>query len=304
MKLTFESVDYMKELKRHSDDAFVEYFLRDNIKTSKTSVTTDSEVSKDWLDDSTRYLLKTLSVGQRLTLLAYSSSVFYLILDFMRGGDKYKTGLKVTQVAETDPEEWSGHAMKVLSRVPEMKAFKQRMDKTDIPQDYDKVKNEMVKWLRGYALTKTQVINIQKRVDEAYYEKTCVFLHQLRVLDVTTLPQWRNRCLTMSLPEWRKVLVQFVQDMKGIFKAAPPLPAPMKVYRGLTKRPTAMKGYVSTTLSKGAAKNFINHKTKCCVQTIELSKGTRVLPLMVISRYADEFEMLLESTPSKTRKLK
>ena len=162
----------------------------------------------------------------------------------------------------------------------------------------------MVKWLRGYALTKTQVINIQKRVDEAYYEKTCVFLHQLRVLDVTTLPQWRNRCLTMSLPEWRKVLVQFVQDMKGIFKAAPPLPTPMKVYRGLTKRPTAMKGYVSTTLSKGAAKNFINHKTKCCVQTIELSKGTRVLPLMVISRYADEFEMLLESTPSKTRKLK
>jgi hypothetical protein len=304
MKLTFESVDYMKELDRHTEDAFVEYFLRDIIKTSKTSVTTDSEVSKEWLEESTRYLLKTLSVGQRLTLLAYSTTVFYLILDFMRGGDKYKTGLKVTQVAETDPEEWSGHAMKVLSRVPEMKAFEQRMDKTDNPQDYDKVKKEVVEWLRGYALTKTQVINIQKRVDEAYYEKTCVFLHQLRVLDVTTLPQWRNRCLTMSLSEWRKVLVQFVQDMKGIFKAAPPLPVPMKVYRGLTKRPTAMKGYVSTTLLKGAAKNFINKKTKCCVQTIELSKGARVLPLMVLSRYADEFEMLLESTPSKTRKLK
>ena len=61
---------------------------------------------------------------------------------------------------------------------------------------------------------------------------------------------------------------------------------------------------ILTTLLKGAAKNFMNKKSKCCVQTIELPKGARVLPLMVMSRYADEFEMLLESTPSKTRKLK
>lgn len=304
MKLTFECIDFQKELKRNTEDAFVEYFLRDHVRTTKTSVTTESNVSKEWLTESTRYLLHDISVGQRVTLLAYTSSMFSLILDFMRGGHNYKTDFNITQVSETDPEQWWSHAMHGLSNVSEMKAFIERLDETENQEEWNKVKKEMVEWLRGYKLTTSQLKQIQSKANQRHYETTSMFLHQLRVLNVTTLKQWRKRCLTMTLPDWRKVLAQFVQDMKEIFKGAPQLPEPMAVYRGLTKRPTAMKGYVSTTLSKGTANNFVDKKTKCCVQTIKLAKGTRVLPLMVMSRYADEFEILLEPSPSKTRKTK
>ncbi len=103
---------------------------------------------------------------------------------------------------------------------------------------------------------------------------------------------------------WRAVLDDYIRDLDAIFDQMPPLPADLVVYRGVHgKKYAAGKsirdaGYVSTSVRRDIAQGFASKKKKCCLQQIKVPAGTRVVPLIFVSRYYAEQEILLPRNTS------
>lgn len=100
------------------------------------------------------------------------------------------------------------------------------------------------------------------------------------------------------------VIKPYVEDIRTVIRNAPPLKKSLYVYRGtrtdvLSTNPgTFYKnlGFLSTSLNAEIALRFHNkNNTRCCIQKILLLKGARVLPLMGISHFQPEMELLLDT---------
>ncbi len=94
-------------------------------------------------------------------------------------------------------------------------------------------------------------------------------------------------------------IVKKINLIDRAFRNAPPLKQSMVVYRGINlnykiNQDFIDKGYVSTSADKNKSLAFNQHKkNKCCFFEIYLPKGSRVLPLVSISHYKEEMEILL-----------
>lgn len=128
---------------------------------------------------------------------------------------------------------------------------------------------------------------------------------------VTTLPEIIKKFLNIYTGDYYKEfnknmreglkLTPLHQNMiKNIdlaFKGAIPITEPLYVYRGIDKYITdfSNKSYISTSLTYKTAKNFSG--TFCCILRILLTVGTKILPLMNISRAKENYsedEILLD----------
>lgn len=98
---------------------------------------------------------------------------------------------------------------------------------------------------------------------------------------------------------WTKILKQYVRDIDSIIAQMPPTQRLISVFRGVPHDVVADRllkdpSFVSTTLGKDIARGFVmNDPQKCCVYRFDIPVGSRVLPLIGISRYFGEQEILL-----------
>jgi len=307
MRITLDYLDYKKEVdfqENYSYQRIVELILKNKLKPSQKRVSVDTDVGKEWLEASTRYLLKEITAEDRLTLFNYSTSEYAVINDFMQGGDFYKENLIVRQAKETSSKQLVMDALFAFKEEPEVKKIHKQWMKSTQKQS-EAILKEFKEWLKAQP-DGIPYDKIQDDYNERFFGTAMTYLPQLRVLDIHTIAELRKNYLTITLPQWRRVLTEYVKDVKRIFKESPPLPEPLTVYRGLRQRPkTSWKGLVSTSLSKKIAEYFISQTKKCCLQSIEVPKGSRVLPLFAVSLFnVSEIEILLQSYPSQTRKNK
>ena len=309
MRITLDYIDYKKELKIKSflgnKNLYVDFLLENKWEPSQKRVVVDSDVSKEWLEASTRYLLKEITPHDRITLFNYSTNEYAVINDFMQGGDDYKKEFTVRQAKDTPSKQLVMNALYAFKDEPDVKKWYKQWIKAGTPKENETVLKEFKEWLKAQP-NGIPYDKIQENYNEIFFGKALAYLPQLRVLDIHTIAQLRKQYLDITLPQWRRVLTEYVKDVERIFKESPPLPEPLTVYRGLRQRPKpSRKGLVSTSLSKKIANTFINRTKKCCLQTIEVPKGAHVLPLFAISMFnVVEIEMLLQSYPSQTRKNK
>lgn len=77
------------------------------------------------------------------------------------------------------------------------------------------------------------------------------------------------------------------------FAGAPPITSIITVYKGKDNlKVYSDKAFMSTTTSFDKSKDFADKH--CCVLEITVSRGSKVLPLKSLSRYAEESEILLD----------
>jgi len=106
----------------------------------------------------------------------------------------------------------------------------------------------------------------------------------------------------LTREEWTKIFKSFVKTLDGIILSMPPLTVQITVFRGTTDSNAiaecgrrgvfpSCRQYVSTTLDKSIACGFA--RKKGCIIAIPLEIGSRVLPLLTVTRYWAEQEVLL-----------
>jgi hypothetical protein len=102
---------------------------------------------------------------------------------------------------------------------------------------------------------------------------------------------------------WEKVVSMYVDDLNRIIRNAPVLKRPMTVYRGvkddyylkgLTGNVYVTNGFVSTSLDPNIAQDF-QEDSECCLKRITIMPGTHVIPLMSLSQFPHEKEILIGS---------
>lgn len=291
-------IDWKSALQERLQDqvAAVAYLLRNELALKPLHIKGDaaSSLSQQWLRHCSYYMFKVLSPGERATLYCYSTQTYSVINDFLRGGSEYETEFSIPDVSATEPDEWQGTAFDALEHLPEVQPFAKELAKIQEEEKYLAWRAGWVAWLKSQPKG-WMAEAIQKRLNDTMFQTTCLFIHQARIMGVFTLDAWKTLAPTLRAADWKRILEQFVADMGHIFKRVPALPAPLTVYRG-TREPAPKRraGYISTSLSKAVAEEFVDEDTKCCLQTIDLPAGARVLPMFMITRYEAELEILLE----------
>lgn len=112
-------------------------------------------------------------------------------------------------------------------------------------------------------------------------------------LRAPTLIRFISAVPFVSATGWRMILDAFVRRLDGLFEKMPPLPVALTVYRGTrTARVRSRKTYTSCTLQPNIAKDFAKGP-EATVHVLRIPTGSRVLPLMPLTRYAAECEVLL-----------
>jgi len=110
----------------------------------------------------------------------------------------------------------------------------------------------------------------------------------------TSFELFKNAIPYITHAQWLQILQSYIADLDAIFAKMPPTSKGMLVHRGLSPASSAPdKAYMSTTLDKEIALGFADAATKCCVLTIPIHPGSRVVPMMPVTRYAAELEILL-----------
>ena len=123
-----------------------------------------------------------------------------------------------------------------------------------------------------------------------FYVQAADVLSEVRSLDdyLAVMPD-------ISAGTWRKIVAKFVVDMDSIIARMPATRSPLVTYRGTngTKAATTTRdpAYVSTSLSVEQAKHFSGKR--CCMTVARLKTGGSAIPLMCVSRYPVELEILL-----------
>lgn len=108
-----------------------------------------------------------------------------------------------------------------------------------------------------------------------------------------SLTQWRAVLPGIDAKAWRRIMEQFVRDIDSVFEAMPGAPK-ATLYRGTRGAvPSANASYTSATLKRSVARDFIDPEADCCVITIKVPAGGKVVPLFGLSRYPVELEVLL-----------
>lgn len=107
---------------------------------------------------------------------------------------------------------------------------------------------------------------------------------------------------------WEYIIQNYIKDLNNIIKKAPPLKKTLIVYRGVkndyylkvpsnpdnkSKHIYKTNSFVSTSVNLGSALRFTGKQ--CCFKRITLLPGTHTLLLAGISKFINEFEILLGS---------
>lgn len=157
--------------------------------------------------------------------------------------------------------------------------------------------------------------NSSQKFDSPYLNSTPLTYFQiiLIIYDPTTSNNDCYLLLLQIVPKldiekfWTKIVKNYCDDLNRIINEAPALQREMVVYRGLHDHDDSIvrsntfnkiyksKGFVSTSLHYNTAIEFKNRKCGNYLQRITILPGTRVFPLMTLSAFPNEVEILLGS---------
>ncbi len=88
-----------------------------------------------------------------------------------------------------------------------------------------------------------------------------------------------------------------LEVLDRIFERAPSIKDPMFAYRGYSapSSSTFVKsgGFISATGHAARAQRFMNPETRCCMMRITVPAGAKMLPIMGISQFPEERELLI-----------
>lgn len=99
-----------------------------------------------------------------------------------------------------------------------------------------------------------------------------------------------NRTLWEGLPE-TKLEKKIKSSLDDELKKIPPITQPIIVYRGIKRDFISNRGYISTSYVKQVAIRF--SELDCCLLTIILPVGSRILPIDILSDIPTEGEIIL-----------
>ena len=295
----------------------------------RVGVDVDTEVDRSWLAAMTRYVRGLPGTGV-LTLYVYTTPAFSDVLDLMRGGTQYakRVFLSPAELAKdrsgvARAGAWLLWARTIDSSLPRALAARVRAHLA-ARRAIDHTSEESTK--RGWAAWDAGCDAILdaarphvgarfwKRVRMALakdeWQWSCIFAHAARALRRRHLsPEfepWCARCSRAQSPlerfkaafpyvtaaGWRAILVQYIADLDALFARAPPLPYAVVVYRGVKQKEARGAWYTSTSMRRDVAEEFAN-KESPIVLSIDVPRGTRLLPPCMVSRYPPEVELLL-----------
>ena len=288
-------------------------FVRQYIAGRRTIVFSPKELPvKDtgWLA-STCEAMRQLPRRQLCALYLYSTTIDYMISAFLRTGalptvarvSSWPTHVYPFAAAHTRnlkrfrSEYNAGPALLAqLDRfaahragTPNEQRTKEWYDRADaIGHDINAAARRESKTLS--AAFHADVLDFMMENSDAY----ALFDQARRVLPgVGTLAKWKRAMPTVTQSDWTRIMATYVQDADAVFDALPALPKAMTVYRGARGRVRVKNAsYTSTTLAKQVAKNFTG-PSGCCIRSIRIPAGTHVVPMLPITRYSGELEILL-----------
>lgn len=145
-------------------------------------------------------------------------------------------------------------------------------------------------------------------------EDRLAFILQARkiVPGIDTIDDYRRNFFRITEYEWKQIAEAFMADVDASFAFMPPVPRTgsgregLLVYRGgkdceHVRRSADDEAYLSTTLSPSIAADFGRGK-KGCVAELRVPSGRKVLPLLNITRYPAELEILLPRVKGGSKK--
>lgn len=107
-----------------------------------------------------------------------------------------------------------------------------------------------------------------------------------------SVKEWCRVIPTIRPDTWAKIFAEYVRDIDEIFDMMPSAVG-ATLHRGAKGVFKKNASFSSMTLSKKVAKDYVDSTTGCCVTTIRVPPGGKVIPLFGISRYPVELEVLL-----------
>lgn len=268
---------------------------------------------KMWLDACSN-ALKALTRRELCTLYVYTTQAYATITDGLRNNGKFD----VRSFQQKQADEWLyGLAVCITYIKNQRQDIMLKLFVGATPVD---ILNAFKDSVNAYLLDKTETTN--KDIHDRFaklrpyfaskFSKKChelalefheglIFYNQ--IVSVMKPPSHSITFIKTILPklnasDWQTILHQFVVDLDALFTKLPPVPTTFNVFRGTRSRISQNQllhdaAFSSTTLSRKVAQGFMDETRKCCVHTIRVPKGTHVLPVMLISRYYGELELLL-----------
>lgn len=250
------------------------------------------------------------------TLYVYTSTMSYVAINFLRKG-------VVDKLYEYEPTEWSRHAavlafegMDLASYIKPSMAGSAAAVAVRKAIDAGAAMKRPAPWTEASAtkffearespvraallaakpaLSNRLFAELERRAAMAspglmfYAQATDV------VPGVRSLSDYMRVMADIRAGTWRKIVAKFIADMDSNLARMPVTKSVIVTYRGTVGTKAAATSrdpaYVSTSLSADQAKHFAGKS--CCMQVARLRAGCRALPLMCVSRYPVELEILL-----------
>ena len=341
----------------------------------RVHVDVDSDVDRTWLRATVRYL-RNLTGVDLLTVYAYTTPVFEIVLDLARGGTMYtEMGIPETLdanamrlggvlVFKSDRKRGTGalratlgtklgarveahlraeDAIKGVINAGAPSIAEEAAWEAEVAAMWD-AWDEKAGSLVAAALSRGRMnlrdsaapsapsastsslgsrssASFARRARDAFvrdrWQWDCLFAHAARALGPSHLrvdPDRAARVLGARSPwhrfrrayphvtaqGWWAILERYTADLDSVFARAPPLRAPMVVFRGIKRGKDEAHcdlspRYVSTTMRRAVAAHFTDASDPLVLE-ITAPRGARPLAMLAISRYEAEAELLFRKS--------
>ena len=278
------------------------------------TIQTDSKVDSRWLEASSHYI-QTLSPESLLTLYVYTSQDYGIIQNFLHNKQLYVSELVIpVDLSNASQSFWAvesfarswvrdgvleryGLSNELAKKMRDHYSLMNLIQSEQESHQWNEKWNHMLELARPY-FSKVFWKNARINCVKESWRWHSHFAWAARKISGSTRPRTALSCFkkiysSLTASDWKRILVQYVKDLDGVFEKAPSLPKTLIAFRG-TRRKTRRwsSGYISTTLVKSVAIEF-QRPDGCCLHQLHVKAGTRVLPLCMISRYWGEAEILL-----------
>lgn len=152
--------------------------------------------------------------------------------------------------------------------------------------------DEVVEYLESLGMDEYAIPNVDfDNLDNNIKSILKPFLEYIKLLNIDLKSTLHRYTLN---PDSINKNYQVKEVVESIFKSAPNMTDSLTVYRGITTMYTPKYNFMSTSLDKNIALSFFKSQSKCCLYEIKLLPGAySILPLMLLSAYPNEMEILL-----------
>ena len=290
-------------------------------KNERIEVAPDCELDPVWFAQACRYIT-SLTQAELMTLYVYSSPAFGFVNMAVSGSDRWLDDVRVPTVEE----KWLSVVFDMLTE-PNHKRYmthvlpvgvyrlRAQYSMSKSKADADGLEAQMNTLIRAHRASFTAAFWKEVAVRAGRDCTGIMFYPQL--LDLARTPGMfiesivSKRFASMRLgaatlddcvavmaditPQgWKTIVQKYIASLSQICDGCPALTQALNVYRGTPGvKVRTGRSFMSASLSIAVATEFIDARKNCCVHRLHLRPGQKPLPVMCVSRYPHELEILL-----------